>query len=62
MSNYGPTQMRLLQRAVQGHFLVLDNAERLAALRLVRRGILAAYRFGNKKIGFTTVYKVVNRP
>lgn len=54
----GPAQARLLERAPGRLVMTLDNAERMAARRLVKRGILTKQRFGNGYMGFITVYRV----
>ena len=55
----GDRQRALLMRAATPLVMTLDAPERKAAMRLVRRGILARQRFGNAAIGWMTVYRVV---
>lgn len=57
----GPTQERILTRAHGLLVMTLDAPERKAAMRLVRRGLLARQRFGNGTIGWTTVYRKVGQ-
>lgn len=62
MTENGPRQVALLARmGVTGVIIPNGNAERCAAWRLVRRGVLAKYRMGGPGFGYLTIYKVVAR-
>lgn len=57
----GPRQKILLAKASRGILMVSGNAERMAARRLVERGVLVRFRLGSVELGYTTFYRVVNR-
>lgn len=54
----GDRQRSILMRANAELVMTLDNKERMAARRLVRRGILRRQRFGSPSIGYITVYVI----
>jgi hypothetical protein len=59
IAEVGDRQRVILMRAAAGLVITMDNAERCAARRLVRRGLLRRQRFGNTAMGYTYVYAVV---
>ena len=62
MTENGPRQAALLAKAgATGVIIPNGNAERCAAWRLVRRGVLVKYRLGGPHIGYLNTYRVAGK-